>query len=96
MPTLNDLLAGRHYATVAPIRKAAAPPASRPTAAAASRLRRQGDVAQEAITKADLKSHLKQVRSRIEKNADSPAWFGWLPAWVPPLITAQRPMRSSI
>jgi hypothetical protein len=36
-----------------------------------SRLRRQGDVAQDAISKADL---LKLVRQRIEKNPDSAAW----------------------
>jgi hypothetical protein len=39
-----------------------------------SRLRRQGDVAQEAIGKAALKSYVKRVRERIEKNPDSPAW----------------------
>src|ERR1700729_3087393 len=39
-----------------------------------SRLRRQGDVVQEAISKADLKTYLKRVKQRIEKNPDSPAW----------------------
>jgi hypothetical protein len=39
-----------------------------------SRLRRQGDVAQEAISKAELKTYLKLVRQRIEKNPDNPAW----------------------
>jgi hypothetical protein len=38
-----------------------------------SRLRGQGDVAQEAISKAELKTYLKRVRQRIE-NPDSPAW----------------------
>ena len=37
-----------------------------------SRLRRQGDVAQETITAADLKDYLKLVRARIEKNRESP------------------------
>jgi hypothetical protein len=39
-----------------------------------SRLRRQGDVAQEAISKVELKTYLKRVRQRIAKNPDSPAW----------------------
>ena len=39
-----------------------------------SRLRRQGDVAQEAISKAELNTYLKRVRQRIAKNPDSPAW----------------------
>ena len=39
-----------------------------------SRLRRQGDVTQEAISKAELKTYLKRVRQRIAKNPDSPAW----------------------
>jgi hypothetical protein len=38
-----------------------------------SRLRRQGDVAQEAISKADFKGYLKLVRQRIEKNPGSAA-----------------------
>jgi hypothetical protein len=31
-------------------------------------------VAQEAISKAELKTYLKRVRQRIAKNPDSPAW----------------------
>jgi site-specific recombinase XerD len=38
-----------------------------------SRLRRQGDVAQKAISKAELKTYLKRVRQRIAKNPDNPA-----------------------
>jgi hypothetical protein len=47
-----------------------------------SRLRRQGDVAQEAISKADLKGYLKRVRQRIEKNPDSPAWRQLESRWL--------------
>ena len=47
-----------------------------------SRLRRQGDVAQEAISKTDLKSYLKRVRQRIEKNPDSPAWGQLEARWL--------------
>jgi hypothetical protein len=47
-----------------------------------SRLRRQGDVAQEAISKADLKGYLKRVRQRIEKNPDSPAWGQLEARWL--------------
>ena len=47
-----------------------------------SRLRRQGDVAQEAISKADLKGYLKLVRQRIEKNRDSPAWGQLEARWL--------------
>jgi hypothetical protein len=47
-----------------------------------SRLRRQGDVAQEAISKADLKGYLKRVRQRIEKNPDSPAWGQLESRWL--------------
>jgi hypothetical protein len=39
-----------------------------------SRLRRQGDVAQEAISKAELTTYLKRVKQRIAKNPESPAW----------------------
>jgi len=49
------------------------PPATPFTALATqSRLRRQGDVAQEAISKAELKGYLKRVRQRIAKNPDNP------------------------
>ena len=47
-----------------------------------SRLRRQGDVAQEAVSKADLKVHLKQVRQRIERNSDSAAWAQLEARWT--------------
>jgi hypothetical protein len=47
-----------------------------------SRLRRQVDVAQEAITAADLKEYLKLVRARIEKNRESPAWAQLEARWV--------------
>jgi hypothetical protein len=47
-----------------------------------SRLRRQGDVAQKPITKADLKGYLKLVRQRIEKNPDSPAWGQLEARWL--------------
>jgi hypothetical protein len=47
-----------------------------------SRLRRQGDVAQEAISKADLKGYLKLVRQRIEKNPDSAAWGQLEARWL--------------
>jgi hypothetical protein len=46
-----------------------------------SRLRRQGDVAQEAITKADLKTYVGQVRNRIAKNPDNPAWASLDDRW---------------
>ena len=39
-----------------------------------SRLRRQGDVTQEAISKAGLNTYLKWVRERVAKNPESPAW----------------------
>jgi hypothetical protein len=44
-------------------------------------------VAQEAISKADLKGYLKRVRQRIEKNPDSPAWGQLEARW---LAVAQR------
>jgi hypothetical protein len=47
-----------------------------------SRLRRQGDVAQEAISKAELKTYLKRVRQRIAKNPDSPAWGQLEARWL--------------
>jgi hypothetical protein len=47
-----------------------------------SRLRRQGDVAQEAISKAELKSYLKRVRQRIAKNPDNPAWGQLEARWL--------------
>jgi hypothetical protein len=47
-----------------------------------SRLRRQGDVAQEAISKAELKGYLKRVRQRIEKNPDNPAWGQLEARWL--------------
>ena len=47
-----------------------------------SRLRRQGDVAQEAISKADLKTYLKRVRQRIAKNPDSAAWGQLEARWM--------------
>jgi hypothetical protein len=47
-----------------------------------SRLRRQGDVAQEAIRKADLKGYLKRVRQRIAKNPDNPAWGQLEARWL--------------
>src|ERR1700722_1846125 len=47
-----------------------------------SRLRRQGDVAQEAISKADLKGYLKLVRQRTSKNPDSPAWGQLEARWL--------------
>ena len=52
-----------------------------------SRLRRQGDVAQEAISKAELKTYLKRVKQRIEKNPDSAAWRQLEGRW---LAHAQR------
>jgi site-specific recombinase XerD len=47
-----------------------------------SRLRRQGDVAQKAISKAELKTYLKRVRQRIAKNPDSPAWGQLEARWL--------------
>jgi hypothetical protein len=47
-----------------------------------SRLRRQGDVAQEAISKAELKTYLKRVRQRIAKNPDNPAWGQLEARWL--------------
>jgi hypothetical protein len=47
-----------------------------------SRLRRQGDVAQDAISKAELKTYLKRVRQRIAKNPDSPAWGQLEARWL--------------
>jgi hypothetical protein len=47
-----------------------------------SRLRRQGDVAQKAISKAELKTYLKWVRQRISKNPDSPAWGQLEARWL--------------
>src|SRR3984957_6639367 len=47
-----------------------------------SRLRRQGDVAQEAISKAELKTYLKRVKQRIAKNPDSPAWGQLEARWL--------------
>lgn len=47
-----------------------------------SRLRRQGDVAQEAISKAELETYLKRVRQRITKNPDSPAWGQLEARWL--------------
>jgi hypothetical protein len=39
-------------------------------------------VAQEAISKAELKTYLKRVRLRIEKNPDSPAWEQLEARWL--------------
>ena len=39
-------------------------------------------MAQEAISKAELKSYLKRVRQRIEKNPDSPAWAQLEARWL--------------
>ncbi len=39
-------------------------------------------MAQEAITKADLKGYLKLVRQRIEKNRESPAWGQLEARWL--------------
>src|SRR5262249_37762005 len=39
-----------------------------------SRLRRQGDVGQEAVTKADLKTYIRLVRQRAERNSENLAW----------------------
>jgi hypothetical protein len=47
-----------------------------------SRLRRQGDVAQEAISKAEVKTYLKRVRQRIAKNPYSPAWGQLEARWL--------------
>lgn len=47
-----------------------------------SRLRRQGDVAQEAISKAELKTYLMRVRQRIAKNPDSPTWGQLEARWL--------------
>jgi hypothetical protein len=47
-----------------------------------SRLRRQGDVAQQAISKAELNTYLKRVRQRIAKNPDSPAWGQLETRWL--------------
>jgi hypothetical protein len=58
------------------------PPANPYTARHQSRLRRQGDVAQEAISKAELKTYLKRVRQRIAKNPDSPAWGQLEARWL--------------
>ena len=48
-----------------------------------SRLRRQGDVAQKAISKAELKSYLKLVRQRIAKNPTVPLGVDLRPAGWP-------------
>jgi hypothetical protein len=47
-----------------------------------SRLRKQGDVAQDAISKAELKTYLKRVRQRTAKNPDSPAWGQLEARWL--------------
>src|ERR1700727_821516 len=47
-----------------------------------SRLRRQGDVAQKAISEAELKTYLKRVRQRIARNPDSPAWGQLEARWL--------------
>ena len=47
-----------------------------------SRLRRQGDVAQEAISNADLKGYRNLVRQRIAKNPDNPAWGQLEARWL--------------
>ena len=39
-------------------------------------------MAQEGVSKADLKVHLKQVRQRIEKNPDSAAWAQLEDRWT--------------
>src|SRR5271166_889186 len=38
------------------------------------RLRRQGAVDQQTVTKKELASYVRLVRARIEKNPDNPAW----------------------
>src|SRR5580704_11510175 len=47
-----------------------------------NRLRRQGDVAQEAISKAELQTYLKRIRQHIAKNPDSPAWGQLEARWL--------------
>ena len=46
------------------------------------RLRRQGAVDQQAVTKTELASYQKLVQARIERNPASPAWDRLDDAWL--------------
>jgi len=46
------------------------------------RLRRYGDVTQDAVTNADLRAYQERVRRRVESNRDRPVWTHLNARWV--------------